>query len=163
MTPKVFFLPLLVSLIVTVPVCATANVQQISDTYVEKWIDFYPSEAYTYGNKAAAWHFENFSGERVSSWLQYNRKTLEELKQLKSVNAGASVNEKINARVLRRQCLLELERWHHDEVLDNQAIYYAELISQALTYLLVRDQFTPAEKLKVLQGRLRGVQASMVR
>ena len=61
--------------------------------------------------------------------------------------------------MLLRQTAIELERWHHDKVLTNQAIYYAELISQALTYVIVRDQFNVEEKLEILIARLRGVQA----
>ena len=54
---------------------------------------------------------------------------------------------------------MEMERWQYDRVLENQAIYYAELISQALTYLLVRDQFDNKDKLLVLQARLQGVES----
>ena len=61
--------------------------------------------------------------------------------------------------MLLRQTAIELERWHYDKVLANQAIYYAELISQALTYVIVRDQFNVEEKLEILIARLRGVQA----
>ncbi len=135
---------------------AAPNIQQLGQTYVERWIEFYPSEAFTYGNTDAAWRFENFSEERVTSWLEHNRQVY---KLLSSANADLSINQSIDARVLRRQTLMELERWQYDKVLANQAMYYAELISQALTYLLVRDQFKSEEKIKILIARIRGVQS----
>ena len=70
-----------------------------------------------------------------------------------------SVNEQVDARVLRRQAMRELERWVHDKALVNQPAWYAEVISQALTYILVREQFTPEEKFDAVLQRLQGVQS----
>ena len=135
---------------------ANSELQKLNDTYVDRWIEFYPSEAFTNGHSEAAWRFENFSEERVASWLEYNQHIS---KLLSTTDAKLSVDQNIDARVLLRQSLMELERWQHDKVLVNQAIYYAEVISQALTYVLVRDQFTPEEKMTILMARLRGVQS----
>ena len=129
---------------------------KLPETYVEKWIDFYPSDAFTNGHSAAAWHFEDFSKERVADWIEYNRQVFE---RLSNHGSELSIDQAIDIRVLLRQTAIELERWDHDKVLTNQAIYYAELISQALTYVIVRDQFNVEEKLEILIARLRGVQA----
>ena len=114
----------------------------LSESYIKKWSEFYPSEAFSNGLRSAAWEFENFSTGRVAEWIAYNHDTLTDIDSLLNL----SVNERIDARVLRRQIKLELERWQHDLVLANQPVWYAELISQALTYIVVREQLTLEEK-----------------
>ncbi len=125
------------------------------DAYISKWAEFYPSEALSNGLKEAAWEFEDFSGNRADEWTAYNRRTLEMLEALSDL----SVNEQVDARVLRRQAMRELERWVHDKALVNQPAWYTEVISQALTYILVREQFTPEEKFDAVLQRLQGVQS----
>ncbi len=135
-------------LVCTSTVHANTEIEQLTKAYVERWADFYPSEAFSYGNKQTAWHFEDFSGTRVEDWLQFN---------LDTATALASVNKQIDARVLIRKTKQELELWEHDKVLVNQPIWYAELISQAMTYVLVREQFTSAERIRATTARLQGV------
>ena len=125
------------------------------DAYISEWAEFYPSAALSNGLKDAAWEFEDFSGNRVEQWIAYNQHTLEMLEAL----SGPSVNEQVDARVLRRQAMRELERWVHDKALVNQPAWYAEVISQALTYILVREQFTPEEKFDAVLQRLPEIQS----
>ena len=125
------------------------------DEYISKWVEFYPSKALSNGLKEAAWKFEDFSGNRVEQWVGYNRRTLELLES----RSDLSANDQVNARVLRRQARRELERWVRDAALINQPSWYAEVISQALTYIPVREQFTPQEKFDAVLQRLTGVQS----
>ncbi len=134
---------------------AGSKLDALSESYIKRWAAFYPSEAFSNGLRSAAWEFENFSTERVAEWIAYNHDTLTDIDSLLNL----SVNERIDERVLRRQIKLELERWQHDLVLANQPIWYAELISQALTYIVVREQLTPEEKLHATVQRLQGVQS----
>ena len=139
----------------SVGIQANTKLEQLTESYVEKWIEFYPSEAFSYGHKSAAFQFENFSGNQVVDWLEFNLQTSNDIT---SIEAEFSLNQRIDARVLLRQTKLEMERWQHDDVLANQPIWYAELISQAMTYVLVREQFTSAEKIRATVQRLNGVQ-----
>ena len=133
---------------------ADPKVDALSASYIKKWAAFYPGEALSNGLKSAAWEFEDFSTDRVAEWVDYNHDTL---KTIDSLGTNLSVNARIDTRVLRRQLSLEIERWQHDQVLVNQPGWYAELISQAMTYVLVRDQFTAEEKLSAIVQRLQGV------
>ena len=134
---------------------AESELNALVESYIDTWAEFYPSEALSNGLKEAAWEFENFSGNRVGEWINYNRRTLEILESLSDL----SIDEQVDERVLRRQANRELERWAHDEALVNQPSWYAEVISQALTYILVREQFTPEEKFDAVLQRLPGVQS----
>ena len=87
-------------------VFADAGIQQLSDAYVARWIEFYPSEAFTNGHAEAAWRFESFSDARVADWLAYNR---EVAAKLESIDKKLPIQEEIDSRVLLRQSLLELE------------------------------------------------------
>lgn len=153
---KNFFLCLALFVVSMENVIANLPTEELVDTYLEKWIEFYPSEAFTNGHASAAWRFEDFSEERVSQWIAYNHKIQD---QLSTIQSGTTSKELIDSRVLLRQAQMELERWHYDKVLNNHAIYYAELISQALTYVFVRDQFSSTEKIEILIARLKGVQS----
>ena len=148
-----FRLPLALCLAVGTAQAETGLDGQV-DAYISKWTEFYPSKALSNGLKKAAWQFEDFSGDRVGEWVAYNRDTLQALASL----SGLSVEQQIDARVLRRQANRELERWVHDAALVNQPVWYAEVVSQALTYILVRAQFTPAQKFGAVLQRLAGVQ-----
>ena len=152
---KYFFVLTAAFCLVAGTVQAKPNLNELVNAYIEEWAGFYPSEALSNGLKEAAWEFENFSGNRVEQWVDYNRRTLEMLESL----ADLSIDEQVDARVLRRQARRELERWVHDGALANQPSWYAEVISQALTYILVRDQFTPEEKVDGVLQRLPGVQS----
>ena len=134
---------------------AKPNLNELVNAYIEEWTGFYPSSAFRNGLRPAAWQFEDFSGDRVGEWIAYNRRTLDMLDSMPAL----SVNEQVDARVLRRQARRELERWVHDGALVNQPAWYAEVISQALTYILVREQFTPEDKLEAVLQRLKGVQS----
>ena len=152
---KYFFVLTAAFCLVAGTVQAKSNLNELVNAYIEEWAGFYPSEALSNGLKEAAWEFEDFSGNRVGEWIGYNRRTVEMLESLSDL----SVDEQVDARVLRRQANRELERWVHEEALVNQPAWYAEVISQALTYILVRDQFTPEEKVDAVLQRLPGVQS----
>ena len=44
---------------------ASSKLDGLSESYIKKWAEFYPSEAFSNVLRSAAWKFENFSTERV--------------------------------------------------------------------------------------------------
>ncbi|TQV84293.1 DUF885 domain-containing protein [Exilibacterium tricleocarpae] len=133
---------------------ATTDFQALTDSYIKSWAEFYPSAAFSKGLTSAAFQFEDFSGDRIGHWLQYNREVAARIQAQKS---NLSLEQRLNAEVLQRQIKREFERWEHDKVQANHPIWYAELISQALTYILVGDQLAPHEKARALKKRLQGI------
>lgn len=133
-----------------------AKSQPLIEKYIDEWKSFYPSSAFGEGDKSAAWRFEDFSTQRVSDWLSFNHKTKE---RLSALPANAPLNDRIDAKVLLRQVRLELELWEHDKPLTQQPQWYAGKISEALTYVLVSEKLSPAEKYKAVTTRLAGVDA----
>jgi len=133
-----------------------AQTQELIDTYMDHWKDFYPSSAFSEGQKSAAWRFEDFSIQRISDWLLFNQQAE---KTLLSIPGSAPLNERVDTQVLLRQVRLELELWEQDDPLTRQPQWYTGKISEALTYVLVSERLTPAEIFKAVSTRLEGVSA----
>ena len=133
-----------------------AQTQVLIDTYMDHWKDFYPSSAFSEGQKSAAWRFEDFSKQRISDWLLFNQQAE---KTLLSIPASAPLNKRVDTQVLLRQVRLELELWEQDDPLTRQPQWYTGKISEALTYVLVSERLTPAETFRAVSTRLEGVSA----
>ena len=134
-----------------------AKSQPLIEEYIAQWKSFYPSSAFGEGDKTAAWRFEDFSTQRVADWLSFNHETED---SLSAIPASAPLNDRVDAQVLLRQVRLELELWEQDKPLTRQPQWYAGKISEALTYVLVSEKLSPAEKYKAVRTRLAGVDAT---
>ena len=145
---------LLASLLYTWASVIWADTQQTIDVYIDQWKDFYPSSAFGEGEESAAWRFEDFSKQRVSDWLALNHKAET---SLLSLPGSAPLNDRVDAQVLLRQVRLELELWEQDRPITQQPQWYTGKISEALTYVLVSEKLSPAEKYKAVTTRLAGV------
>ncbi|PCI50506.1 MAG: hypothetical protein COB49_03790 [Alphaproteobacteria bacterium] len=128
----------------------------VVETYIQKWVDFYPSRAFSEGVRSAAGQFEDFSENNVTAWVAYNH---EVIRILPALLEGVSLDRKIDGQVLLRRVRMELERWEQDRVLYHQPQWYAEIISQALTYLLVSEELTSEEKFEAVLRRLEGIRS----
>lgn len=126
------------------------------DSYIDAWRDFYPSQAFGYGDVASAAHFEDYSGDRVERWLQTNREVAAASRAAID-EASIEAAERIDLQVLLAQAEDELAVWAEDEPLERQPQWYAEQLSQALTYLLVREQLSPVDRSTALVARLEGM------
>ena len=133
-----------------------AQTRQTIEGYIDQWKSFYPSSAFGDGEKSAAWRFEDFSKQRVSDWLELNHQAEE---VLLATPGNAPLNDRVDAQVLLRQVRLELELWEQDQPLSQQPQWYSGKISEALTYVLVSEKLSPAEKHRAVITRLAGIDA----
>lgn len=162
MPPLIKFRRLCFTVISGVMLCGIAGCEteltsdNVVETYIEKWVEFYPSRAFSEGLKPAAGRFENFSDGRVKAWLDYNHDLAN---RLPATLNKLSLAEKTDLQTLLRKAQMEIERWEQDRVLHHQPQWYAEIISQALTYLLVSETLSPEEKLHAVLKRLEGIEA----
>jgi uncharacterized protein (DUF885 family) len=135
---------------------AKQSIGQISNDYIETWRQFYPSHALAAGDSQAAFRFENLAPVRIKEWLQYNRSVLAKLDRPGEFSE-LSLDDRIDARLLKRQVFLELEKWQQDRQHRQSPALYSEMISQAVTHLLARDQLKPAETRRAIENRLKGM------
>jgi uncharacterized protein (DUF885 family) len=130
------------------------RVAGITQDYIEQWKSFYPSLSFSAGDLESALAFEDFSLEKVNSWIDYNQKVLD---RLESLPERKSLDERIDLDLLERQVQGELERWEKDRDFEDSPLFYAERISQALTHILARDDLSQDVKLKAIDNRLAGI------
>lgn len=136
------------------PVPAESRTEIIADEYINGWVDFYPSRAYASGNKEAAFSFENLSQEKIASWVDWNRTIRNRLEDLPE---DLPLSDRIDRDLLLRQITGELNQWSQEKVHKYTPLFYAGLISQALTHVLVRKDLEEAEKWDAVKTRLNGV------
>ncbi len=130
------------------------GVQPVTEDYIREWVSFYPSRAYAAGHKESAWAFEDMSPEKISVWTDFNRKTM---KRLDEIPGDLPLSGRIDRNLLYRRIEAELDRWTRDHVQARSPLFYAGLISQALTHVLVRKDLDGTEKWRAVQARLEGV------
>jgi uncharacterized protein (DUF885 family) len=136
----------------------TVSINDLSNRYIERWREFYPSRALAAGDVQAAFRFEDLAPEKIGKWLQFNREILSGLDGVGEF-AALPLDDRIDARLLKRQILLELETWQQDKPHEQSASYYSELASQAVTHILARNQMNPSDTLKAVSNRLKGIVA----
>lgn len=133
-----------------------AQTQELIESYIEAWIDFYPSTAFSQGKKTAAQQFEDFSGVRVSAWLELNHSAE---KKLSALPAGTSLDDRVDAQVLLRQVRMELDVWQQDQVLTLAPQWYTQQISNALIHVIVSDKLQPPDQYRAVLNRLLGIRS----
>ncbi len=124
--------------------------------YVEKWKDFYPTQAFSSGDLDSAFAFEAITIENIEAWIDFNHLILD---RLQASEEGKALDDEIDSELLKRQIQGELERWEEDRIFANSPMFYAGQISQALTHILARDELSPAQKRKAVLNRLSGIRS----
>ncbi len=132
------------------------QVAEIARDYIGQWKSFYPSLAFSAGALESAFSFEDFTSEKIDSWIEHNQTVLDRLKNLPE---EISLDERVDIDLLERQIQSELERWQMDREFENSPLFYAELISQALTHILARNDLALDKKRIALTNRLAGIGA----
>lgn len=133
---------------------ADPPVRELAAEYIRAWQEYYPSAALAEGDATAAARFEDFSPQRLAAWIAVNR----ELRQaLDRHGPPATLDDRIDARLLHRQARLEEERWAGHQAHRRSPGLYGMFIGNAFTHLLVRDNLPPAEKAPAVLARLSGI------
>jgi len=132
------------------------RLNRLIDEYIQGWRQFYPSQALAAGDKEAAFGFEDFSQTNIKDWIEFNHSILKKLDGLDLIKEQ-SWDIRVDARLLRRQILRELDKWEEDALHQNSPVMYVELISQAMTDILARGLLSPSETTRAMLTRLEGI------
>ena len=122
--------------------------QDLGETYVTAWKQFYPSQALSKGIHASVFEFEDFSEEKVTKWLGLNERILLELA------ATHADIDPIDARLLRVQAQSEVDKWKRLSKHENSLRLYSDLISNALPTILEAGFLLSHEKSNLICARL---------
>lgn len=136
------------------PAANAASVDELAERYLAQWTAFYPTRAFAEGRHSAAARFEDYSAENLAQWREANRALKQELAALPEPrNPAARVDQKVLARQVER----ELALWRDERPLEARPAWYAGQVTQALTYLLVSEGLTDAQKREAVLARLDGI------
>lgn len=133
---------------------AREGIDALCGEYVSTWTMFYPSRAYSRGFQGSIFHFEDFSQKKIHSWIEFNQQTL---KSIKNIMPKLTVDERINARLLRTQILFELDKWEKEAPHNNSPGFYSGNIAQAVPRVLNSNILMPGEKVKLILQRMEKV------
>lgn len=149
------------ALIVLVAVTASAQdrpapgspsaVSMLSSAYVERYFDMYPTRATEAGRHDRDAAIEDFSAERLDSWLKFNRATRA---GLEGALARASQDDRLDALVLKGQIDRELVDLEILRRRDRDPLYWTAPLSNAVVFLLVRDDLSREAALRAARGRV---------
>ena len=128
-------------------VCASIWSQNLSESYIHEWKQFYPSKALSRGIHASVFQFEDFSEENVLKWLDFNEQISLELLKEKKINH-------IDARLLRVQVQSEIDKWKKLSLHTSSLSIYVRLISNALDPVFKADYLIKSEKVSLICQRL---------
>ncbi|MBN7795588.1 DUF885 family protein [Parahaliea mediterranea] len=136
------------------PAANAASVDELTGRYLTQWSAFYPTRAFAEGSRDAAARFENYSVEHLAQWRELNRGIRDELEALP---VPRNADARVDLQVLARQVERELALWRDDRPLQNRPAWYADQVTQALTYLLVSEGLSDAQKREAVLARLDGI------
>jgi Bacterial protein of unknown function (DUF885) len=130
---------------------ATQNVVGgVADSYLDAYLEMFPTRATQAGNHAFDGKLEDFSTERLQRWVDFNQSERGRLTKLLTA-PDLSFDDRLDAESL----LAHVERELHQQTVlrrpQRDPLYWSEVIANAAVFLLVRDDLPLAER----QGRVR--------
>jgi len=138
---------------------ASKDMKTVCDDYVAEWKAFYPSRAVSLGFHEEIFHFKDFSQNHIAAWAAYNRDVQN---IIDDALPRLSVDQRIDARLLRTQILFELNKWEKEAPHKNSPDFYSSSISRAVSQILDSNILMHGEKVDLILERLEGILALCV-
>ena len=127
--------------------CTTLWSQNLCESYINEWKQFYPSKALSDGIHASVFQFEDVSEENILKWLNFNEQVLLELSKGNNIDP-------LDARLLRVQVQSEIDKWKKLSQHTSSLSMYVRIISNALNPVLNADYLITSEKMDLICQRL---------
>ncbi len=125
-----------------------------ADSYLDAYLEMFPTRATQAGNHAFDGKLEDFSADRLQQWIDFNQAEQGRLTKLLKA-ADLPFDDRLDAEALRAQVDREL---HQQTVLrrpQRDPLYWSEVIANAAVFLLVRDDLPLAERQQRVRVRAR--------
>jgi uncharacterized protein (DUF885 family) len=134
------------------PTEADARFESIARPYTDFYLKSNPERATTLGDHRFDDRLTDYSGESVAATVAANRKTLEQLDQIKAEElTGAN---RIDIEILRENISATLFDLSELKEFEWNPMTYNQSLADGVYYLLARDFSPPAERIASLKGRL---------
>ncbi len=127
-------------------------VGSIFDTYLNSWLQTFPSLAAAFGDHSQDKNLEDLPPQRLLAWLRLNKALAGEVDK-RLANPEIQGDERIDLHVLRRQITLEILTYDAMRSHQQDPTYWSDLLSQATIFQLVREDRPLAERLEAAASR----------
>jgi uncharacterized protein (DUF885 family) len=126
----------------------------VADSYLDAYLEVFPTRATQAGNHAFDGKLEDFSAERLQRWVDFNEAERDRLTKLLNA-ADLPFEDRLDAEAL----LAHVERELHQQTAlrrpQRDPLYWSEVIANAAVFLLVRDDLPLAERQQRVRVRAR--------
>ncbi|HWS27484.1 MAG TPA: DUF885 family protein [Xanthomonadales bacterium] len=147
-------LPRLIGLAACLISSAAIAADTVSD-YVDRYLAMFPSRATAAGRYDSDDRLEQLDAASRASWIEYNQSSLTALK-LELAGQPESAR-RIDLELLQRQVQQELLEWRDDDRPRNDPLFWAEPLSQATLYLLLREDRPARDRLTLAARRTEAI------
>ena len=127
--------------------CTTIWSQNIGESYINEWKQFYPSKALSEGIHTSIFQFEDLSEEKIIKWLDFNERILLELLKEKNIDP-------LDGRLLSVKVQSEIDKWKKLSLHKSSLSLYGRIISNALDPVIKADYLIKSEKADLICQRL---------
>ena len=140
------------SLVTAQPAAAAPS---LTDAYLERFFDFYPSAATRAGKHDHDRELEDFSGESIAAWVAFNEETAAKLRERLDTVGGARYDrpDALDWELLLAQAEGELARWRTLESHRTNPLLWTGVPSNATVFFLVRDDLPEEDRLERAAAR----------
>lgn len=138
--------------------CLISSAAIAADTvgdYVDHYLAMFPSKATAAGRYDSDDRLEQLDAASRASWIEYNQSSLTALK-LELAGQPESAR-RIDLELLQRQVQQELLEWRDDDRPRNDPLFWAEPLSQATLYLLLREDRPARDRLTLAARRTEAI------
>lgn len=126
----------------------------VADSYLDAYLEMFPTRATQAGNHAFDGKLEDFSAERLARWVSFNESERDRLTQLLN-KPDLPFDDRLDAEAL----LAQVERELHEQTVlhrpQRDPLYWSEPIANAAVFLLVRDDLPLPERQQRVRARAR--------
>ena len=126
--------------------------QDLGESYLREWRQFYPSKALKSGIRSFVFQYEQLSSDQLQQWVDYNQQILVELSK-EDVQI-----DPINGRLLRVKAQSEIDKWHLLSTHTTSLRLYAQLILKAVPSIFDAEYLLAPEKSRLICSRLQAME-----
>jgi uncharacterized protein (DUF885 family) len=126
---------------------------ELVSAYIEKYFETFPNRATEAGRHDRDRELEDLTPERLRGWLEFNRRTLEQLSAAQ-LSSGRSEDDRLDAELLRAHAAWELHQLAVRRRPARDPLFWTNLASNATVFLLVRDDRPLSERLAAARVRV---------
>ncbi len=124
----------------------------VADTYLDSYLQMFPTRATQLGDHTFDGKLEDFSAKRLERWVEFNRSERARLTKLLAA-PDLPFDNRLDAEAL----LAEVEREIHLQTVlrkpQRDPLYWSDVVANAAVFLLVRDDRPLAERQAAVRAR----------